>query len=271
MRHKGPVRTVRPTLPHGKPPQASNRFLAPIARRVIPSAGDGHGLSPRPIETTFANPPGPNANTVPDRIEAQLVFNGAAGPTVVYATNTLRQNDSLRFTLQADARGLATGLYGYRVRLVAHYGTQTTTREFDGTTAVVNRQTSEFGPGWSLAGLDRLLSIPGGTNATGVVTPAGQLLVLGTGGALFFERTGPTSFASPAGPLAFHSLIQDAGGGYALISPTGDRQVFNSAGQLTQLVDFKATPPPSPTRQACLRSSPIPLDAIRRSPTPRTS
>ncbi|MFN6107763.1 MAG: cadherin-like domain-containing protein, partial [Planctomycetaceae bacterium] len=155
---------------------------------------------PRPviaIETTFANPPGPNANTVPDRIEAQLVFNGVAGPTVVYATNTLRQNDSLRFTLQADARGLATGLYGYRVRLVAHYGTQTTTREFDGTTAVVNRQASEFGPGWSLAGLDRLLSIPGGTNATGVVIPAGQLLVLGTGGALFFERTGPTSFASP--------------------------------------------------------------------------
>ena len=150
---------------------------------------------PRPviaIETTFANPPGPNANSFPDRIEAQLIFNDVAGPTVVYATSTLRQNDSLRFTLQADVRGLATGLYGYRVRLVAHYGTQTTTRDFTGTTAVVNRQASEFGPGWSLAGLDRLLSIPGGTNATGVVIPAGQLLVLGTGGALFFERTGPT-------------------------------------------------------------------------------
>ena len=70
---------------------------------------------PRPviaIETTFANPPGPNANSFPDRIEAQLIFNDVACPTVVYATSTLRQNDSLRFTLQADARGLATGLYG---------------------------------------------------------------------------------------------------------------------------------------------------------------
>ncbi|MFN9201369.1 MAG: hypothetical protein ACK5WR_25115 [Planctomycetaceae bacterium] len=194
-----------------------------------------------------------------------------AGPTVVYATSTLRHNDSLRFALQADARDLPTGLYGYQVRLIAHYGASQSTREFTGTTAVVNRQASEFGPGWSLAGLDRLVAIPGGTTSAGVVIPAGQLLVLGTGGALFFERTGPTSFASRAGPLAFHSLIQDAGRGYALISPTGDRQVFNSAGQLTQLVDFKATPPPSPTRQACLRSSPIPLDAIRRSPTPRTS
>ncbi|MFN7770494.1 MAG: hypothetical protein ACK5UC_25135, partial [Planctomycetaceae bacterium] len=161
-----------------------------------------------------------------------------AGPTVVYATSTLRHNDSLRFALQADARDLPTGLYGYQVRLIAHYGASQSTREFTGTTAVVNRQASEFGPGWSLAGLDRLVAIPGGTTSAGVVIPAGQLLVLGTGGALFFERTGPTSFASRAGPLAFHSLIQDASGGFALISPTGDRQVFNSAGQLTQLVDL---------------------------------
>ncbi|MFN8856129.1 MAG: Ig-like domain-containing protein, partial [Planctomycetaceae bacterium] len=195
---------------------------------------------PRPViavETTFANPPGPNANSVPDRIEAQLTFNGVAGPKVVYATSTLRNNDPLRFALQADARGLATGLYAYRVRLVAYYGTQTTTRDFMGTTAVVNRQASEFGPGWSLAGFDRLVNIPAGTTSSGT-TPAGQLLVLGTGGALFFEKTGATTFASPAGPLAFHTLVQEAGGNFTLISPAGDRQIFNSTGQLTQLVDF---------------------------------
>ena len=138
---------------------------------------------PRPViavDTTFANPPGPNANSIPDRIEAQLTFNGVAGPKVVYATSTLRNNDPLRFALQADARGLATGVYAYRVRLVAFYGTQTTTRDFSGTTAVVNRQASEFGPGWSLAGLDRLVNIPATTTSSGSV-PAGQLLVLEIG------------------------------------------------------------------------------------------
>ncbi|MFN5297236.1 MAG: Ig-like domain-containing protein, partial [Planctomycetaceae bacterium] len=167
----------------------------------------------------------------PDRLEAQFTFNGTAQPSVWFNTSQLFAQTPLRFSFQAQS-GLATGMYAWSIRLIAHFGSQTATREFTGVTPVVNRSASTFGSGWSLASIDHLVTIPAGA------TPAGQLLVLGSGGALFFEATGPTSFASPAGPLAFSTLAKLADGSFVLTAPTGETTAFDRFGQLASRTDL---------------------------------
>ena len=118
---------------------------------------------PRPVvvvETSLRS-----AASVPTSIEAQLTFGGVSGSTVTYSTSGLSAGDPLRFALQIDGSSLRTGYYDYTFTLTAKYsGSSDVVQTFTGSQAVVNRNASEFGRGWWLNGLDRLV-----TSSTGAM------------------------------------------------------------------------------------------------------
>src|SRR5205823_2375327 len=108
-----------------------------------------------------------------------------------------------------------------------HYGSTTSTRILTGYQDIVNRQSSEFGPGWTLAELDKLA-----VGGTGGVLWAG-----GAGGTAWFTDTGSGTYSSPAGPLASSTLAK-SGSNYILTDKYGNVENFDSTtGLLTSRVD----------------------------------
>src|SRR5207253_1320290 len=90
---------------------------------------------------------------------------------------------------------------------------------------VVNGSSDPFGQGWSVAGLDQLVSVTGGV-----------LWVYGSGGARFFADLGSGSFLSPAND--FGTLTQNTT--THVYTYTAKDQVqwsFDSGGNLTTVTD----------------------------------
>ncbi|MDQ3331857.1 MAG: Ig-like domain-containing protein, partial [Planctomycetota bacterium] len=115
--------------------------------------------APKPVVAVeaFYSPTGSS----PTSVTSTLTFNAATGTTVWYgapsASGTL-----VRFAQQADATGLATGRYRWQMDVATNYSAGTATRVYTGYDHVVNRSGSEFGKGWMLSGLDRLVAQTGG-------------------------------------------------------------------------------------------------------------
>ena len=178
---------------------------------------------PRPVvvvETSLRS-----AASVPTSIEAQLTFGGVSGSTVTYSTSGLSAGEPLRFALQIDGSSLSTGYYDYTFTLTAKYtGSSDVVQTFTGSQAVVNRNASEFGRGWWLAGLDRL-----------VTSSAGAMLAKANGDGLWFKKTGSV-WEHALGDTSFSTLTQ-SGSNYVITSKTGNIANFNSSGYLTSIVD----------------------------------
>jgi YD repeat-containing protein len=134
----------------------------------------------------------------------------------------------LRFALQADATALATGRYAYTVRLTARFGSNYVDRDYSGHAEVVNRgqSTHEFGRGWQLAGLDKLVSASGG-----------MLLARSSGDALWFADDGSGGYQRAAGDETFSTLVKNGDNTYTLTDKHGGKLNFSSAGLLTSRVD----------------------------------
>jgi len=132
----------------------------------------------------------------PPTVHAVLTFNGVSGAAVYYDTSKLNPGDILQIALQADATGLATGVYSWQIVVAADYPTPTTTTR-SGTAAIVNANAGDFGPGWTVSGLSRLTSLAGGA-----------LLDLGEGHTLWFALVGG-SYVTPAGDF---STLTTSGG-----------------------------------------------------------
>lgn len=165
------------------------------------------------------------AASVPTSIESQLTFGGVSGSTVTYSTTGLSAGDPLRFALQIDGSSLSTGYYDYTFTLTAKYsGSADVVQTFTGSQGVVNRNASEFGRGWWLEGLDRLIT-----------SGAGALLAKANGNALWFKKTGGV-WEHALGDTSFSTLTQ-SGANYILTSKTGSVANFNSSGYLTSAVD----------------------------------
>lgn len=93
----------------------------------------------------------------PDAISAKLFLG-----TELVAERTWSQADWLansvkRISLSFDGAGRATGLYGYRLEVASVYASSRLAVEVQGELAIVNNQSSYFGAGWWLAGLERLV------------------------------------------------------------------------------------------------------------------
>jgi YD repeat-containing protein len=194
--------------------------------------GQGHGLAyssltsdVKPIiavETTYQ---GSGVVPTPDSIDLSLTFGGVTAPTLYFNNAGLTPGDTVRFAQQVDASSLATGHYQYTMTLTSHYGSTTSTRTFTGYQDIVNRQSSEFGPGWSLAEVDKL-----------AVGTGGVLWAGGAGGTAWFTDTGSGTYSSPAGPMAF-STVAKSGSTYTLTDKFGNVENFDSTGLLTSKVD----------------------------------
>jgi hypothetical protein len=129
------------------------------------SVGDGQQLiyssnsEPNPViavETDF------NGGS-PTSLEAVLTFNSVAGSTVYYNTTGISGTTRLRFALQANASSLATGKYAWSMSLKGVYSDgSSSTRNFTGSSYIVNWNSNSEGDSWNIADMDRLVSVSGG-------------------------------------------------------------------------------------------------------------
>ena len=174
------------------------------------------------VEATF----GWSGLAVPDTIDVQLTYGGITATTLYLDHNALSVGANVRFAMQVDASSLATGHYQYTMTVTSHYGSTTATRVYTGYQDIVNRQGSEFGPGWSVAEVDRLAIGTGGVLWTG-----GEI------GTAWFTDTGSGTYSSPAGPMAFHTLVKNGNNTYTLTDKFGNKENFSTTGLLTSKVD----------------------------------
>lgn len=162
---------------------------------------------------------------VPTAITAQLTFNGATGTTYSYSTSGMASQQAMLFAIQADGSALATGMYDYTLNVSTTVGGVTSTQAFTGKQAIVNRSGSEYGSGWWLDGLDRVVD-----------SSTGALVVRGNGSTLWFPKTGFT-YQRAAGDTDFNTLVKTGSNTYTLTSKTGIVSNFSTIGLLTSVVD----------------------------------
>jgi len=163
--------------------------------------------------------------SVPSAVTAQLTFNGTAGINYSYDTSSMVAGQSIRFALQANGSSLATGMYDYTLTVATTIGGSATNQTFTGKQAIVNRSASDFGAGWWLDGLDRLVD-----------SSAGALLVQGNGDTLWFEKSG-SSYLHADGDTTYSTLVKTGGNTFTLTNKTGVISNFSTTGSLTSIVD----------------------------------
>src|SRR5262249_32678888 len=128
-------------------------------------------------------------------LQAQLTWNGGTPQSAVtFGTSGHSASDTYTLAVQVASPVTTTGLYYWQlsVQVTPSVG-NAYTLFLSGTAAVVATDTADpFGPGWSLAGLDRLLTVTmpyGG--------PTGVLWEYGSGQTRFFQALGNGQFVSP--------------------------------------------------------------------------
>ena len=163
--------------------------------------------------------------SVPSDITAQLTFSGTSGTAYSYDATSMVTGQALRFALQADGSSLATGMYDYTLTVAMTIGGVTTSQSFSGKQAVVNRSASEFGSGWWLDGLHRVID-----------SSAGALLVQGNGDTLWFAKSG-SDYLHADGDTSYSTLVKTGGNTFTLTTKTGIVANFSTAGLLTSIVD----------------------------------
>jgi RHS repeat-associated protein len=171
--------------------------------------------------------PTDNAVSMPTTITVQLTWN--LGPSQTVNTSTFMTGGAapgtvLTVGIQPSAAVTTTGRYPWSVQVTINTTPQTV-RTVTGYTFVDAQDSSAFGAGWTLASVDRLVSIPvDSTNGY----PAGMLRLYGSGGFRFYSGT--TSFTSPTGDNGTLSL---SGSTYTYSTPDGQQWQFNSNGYET--------------------------------------
>jgi RHS repeat-associated protein len=191
---------------------------------------------PQPVfQTRFQLDP---TKALPSSLTAQLTLtNGSGqtvytGPTVYYNPGAANPGDWLQIALPASAAGLASGRYNWQIQVTATYSGTPTTTTYTGAVSLItsgtagnNLTANPFGPGWSLANVQRLIP-----------TTSGVILQNPDGTSLWFANGTGGSFVTPAGD--FSTLTYNSTTGVYTRTLTNGTQVnFNSSGQQTSIVD----------------------------------
>ena len=164
-----------------------------------------------------------NTTTLPSTISAQLTWNGGTPQaTQTYSTTGLSTGELLTLAQQVSSPVSVTGLYNYSLTVVIPYPTPVT-QTFIGTTAVIAEDSSAYGAGWTLSGVDRLYSVTGGV-----------FREYGSGGWGYYQTTGTYTYSSPSWDTG--TLTGLMAGGYQYILPDGETWNYNSSGYLTSYV-----------------------------------
>jgi len=119
---------------------------------------------------------------LPDSVRATLVINSQTLTRSWLGTAWGSGGQTRRVVIGYDAAAVATGLYDYQLTITKFSGgSGTTLQTVTGSMPIVNRSGSAFGPGWWLAGYEKLY----------FNVPSGQALWVGGDGSVRrYERTG---------------------------------------------------------------------------------
>jgi RHS repeat-associated protein len=164
---------------------------------------------------------------VPTQIDATLVFNGGSPQTTVnYSVSGGSPGDTYLVGDQVvNPVTLASGAYPWSLTLVGHFaGSVTQTIVYSGLALVDNENSSPFGAGWTLDGLNHL-----------VIQTNGIMMIFGSGAAPeWFQKD---AFGNlPPRDVMFGTLAA-VSGGYTYTSKYGIVWHYDSTGNLTSITD----------------------------------
>jgi RHS repeat-associated protein len=103
-----------------------------------------------------------------------------------------------------------------------------TTNTYSGTATVLNQSSSAFGDGWTLDGLEQIIS--SGTS--------GVILSLGASGQSLWFAGNPGVGSNYTTPTGDFSTLTKTSGGYTRTLPDGTQILFNSSGYQTAMIDL---------------------------------
>ena len=175
------------------------------------------------IQATLTTDP---SGSVPSQIQAQLTWNnGTPQSWVTFSTTGHSAGDTYLLDTQVASAVTTTGYYPWKVEIKATVGSDTIDDTLSGYALVVaNGSGDAVGQGWTLAGVDQLVSVTGGV-----------LWVYGTGGSRFFASLGSGQFLSP--PDDMGTLVQNGDSSYTYTAKDQVKYNFNSSGNETTIVD----------------------------------
>ncbi|HEX6909483.1 MAG TPA: hypothetical protein VF142_03780, partial [Longimicrobium sp.] len=130
-------------------------------------------VHPRPV--VYADVTVPANAARPSAVEMVVSMAGGVVHRASFAGSDFWPGMTRRIGVQWDALQTPTGLYGYTVQVISHYGAAPrATEELEGEIAIVNRSTSYFGAGWWLAGLERIYCVNCGTGGSRMLWVGGD-------------------------------------------------------------------------------------------------
>src|SRR5207248_10344189 len=180
-------------------------------------------VKPRPIiETTLSSDPG---GAVPSNISVQLTWNNGTPQTAVnFSTTGHSAGDVYLLDAQVASAVTSTGAYPWSITITATVSGNPINRTVSGTAyVVVSPSTNPLLVGWSIAGVDQLVTISGGI-----------MWVYGAGGYRVFTGSGPT-YVSP--PNDFGTLVKNGDNTFTYTSKDQWKRNFDTSGNQTTLVD----------------------------------
>ncbi|HEX6034844.1 MAG TPA: RHS repeat-associated core domain-containing protein [Anaerolineales bacterium] len=130
--------------------------------------------------------------SAPDRLDVSLIVNGVQQASHSFsAAGFASGGNARRLAVGFDpvTAGLATGAYSYTLHVTSVYGGQSFPVSKAGQLIVINRQSSPYGAGWAVAGVERLFAQSDGS----------RLLVDGDGSAWLYTSIGSNQWRAPAG------------------------------------------------------------------------
>src|SRR5690242_12830172 len=162
------------------------------------------------------------AGSTPQNVFAKLTINGVTQDSAFYTAwpgSTSRQ-----VSLAFDGSTLTSGIYPFTLLARSNYSGGSNELSVTDTLLVVNRETSEFGAGWYLSGVESLV-LPTQSNGP-------MLWVGGDGSARMYRNVGTGQWQAPAG--AYRDSIIQVGSNYERRGQHGVRITFDGAGRHIQ-------------------------------------
>ncbi len=239
-----PITVVSTTLPSSSPDETtavddvpSQATPSPLTDGSMVLSLDDAGLTyvsgsnGQPIVSIDSTIPSGGSGTL-EGVTATLYMGDTDTGTPVgesyYTATDLTGDDgttdaTYRFAVKYTGTPLDTGHYEFTVAIAPSYsGSSPSPSTTTVPQNVLNWNSSPFGAGWMLDGLDQL-----------VTSDSGALLVQSDGTMAYFSGD---SYTSPAGPFAFSSLTY-SDSYYQLVGTDGTKETFNSSGQLVSVTD----------------------------------
>jgi YD repeat-containing protein len=183
-------------------------------------------VSPRPVIQLQLQSDPNTGNPAATQYQVAWSFNGVNQSTATFPVSNFQAGAVYLMAVQVGSAVTATGVYPWSATItITKQGGGTTTATASGYVPVVVRDSSPYGAGWGIDGINQLVPIA----ANGSV-PAGLLWVTGAGEARFFTGSGPYT-----SPEDFGTLAQN-GSNYRYTAKDQTQTNFNSAGLQTSVV-----------------------------------